>query len=61
MGGGEVFAERVETLVAAMLADDGVRLPGARRYALARKAASEGLNVADATLAQMRKLAGIAG
>ena len=24
-----------------MLADDGVRLPGARRYALARKAASD--------------------
>ncbi|HOB00678.1 MAG TPA: Ldh family oxidoreductase [Casimicrobium huifangae] len=58
MGGGEVFAERIETLVAAMLADDGVRLPGARRYALARKAASDGLNVADATLAQMRALAG---
>ncbi|MBL8311423.1 MAG: Ldh family oxidoreductase [Burkholderiales bacterium] len=58
MGGGEVFAERVETLVAAMLADDGVRLPGARRYALARKAASDGLHVADATLAQMRNLAG---
>lgn len=58
MGGGEVFAERIETLVAAMLVDDGVRLPGARRYALARKAASEGLNVAEATLAQMRALAG---
>ncbi len=58
MGGADVFAERIETLVAAMLADDGVRLPGARRYALARKAASEGLNVADATLAQIRKLAG---
>ena len=48
---GDVFAERIETLVTAMLADDGVRLPGARRYALARKAASEGLNVSDATLA----------
>ena len=59
MGGGDVFAERIETLVTAMLADDGVRLPGARRYALARKAASEGLNVSDATLAQMRALAGV--
>ena len=42
MGGGEVFAERVETLVAAMLADDGVRLPGACCWRW-RQAASEGL------------------
>jgi len=58
MGGSDLFAERVETLVAAMVADDEVRLPGARRYALAEKAEREGLNVADATLAQLRQLAG---
>jgi (2R)-3-sulfolactate dehydrogenase (NADP+) len=57
MGGADVFAARVETLVAAMLEDDDVRLPGARRYALARHAAQHGLNVAEATLAQMRQLA----
>ncbi len=59
MGGAEVFAERVETLVAAMLEDDGVRLPGARRYALAYAAERDGINVADATIAQMRQLAGL--
>lgn len=57
MGGADVFAERVETLVAAMLADEDVRLPGARRYALAKAASKDGLNVTDATLAQMRQLA----
>lgn len=56
MGGAHVFNERVETLVAAMLADEEVRLPGARRYALASKAARDGLNVADATLAGIRAL-----
>lgn len=59
MGGTEIFAERVETLVSAMLEDEGVRLPGARRYALAAKAEREGMVVADATIAQMRQLAGL--
>ena len=45
VAGRDVFYERVETLVAAMLEDDGVRLPGARRYALARKAADEGVEI----------------
>lgn len=57
MGGADVFTERIETLVAAMLQDGDVRLPGARRYALARGAEQNGINVADATLAQMRQLA----
>jgi (2R)-3-sulfolactate dehydrogenase (NADP+) len=57
MGGRAVFDERVETLVAMMLADGGVRLPGARRYALQRKAEVEGVNVPDALLAQIRELA----
>jgi (2R)-3-sulfolactate dehydrogenase (NADP+) len=58
MGGADVFAERVETLITAMLEDGDVRLPGARRYALAAKAARDGLNVSDATLAQIRALIG---
>lgn len=59
MGGAQIFAERVETLVSAMLGDDGVRLPGARRYALAAKTERDGLVVADATIMQMRQLAGL--
>jgi (2R)-3-sulfolactate dehydrogenase (NADP+) len=57
MGSAEVYAERVETLVAAMLEDGGVRLPGARRYANAAKAEIDGINVPDPLLAQLRALA----
>ena len=43
--GGDAFAERLEVLISAMLRDEGVRLPGARRHKLtatARAAASDG-------------------
>ncbi|HYF07249.1 MAG TPA: Ldh family oxidoreductase, partial [Acetobacteraceae bacterium] len=58
LAGAGVFTARIEALVAAMLADEGVRLPGARRQALARKAAEAGLDVPDALLARIRALAG---
>jgi (2R)-3-sulfolactate dehydrogenase (NADP+) len=58
MGGAAVFAERVETLIASMLADDGVRLPGARRYELQRRAQHDGVNIADTVLNQLKALAG---
>jgi (2R)-3-sulfolactate dehydrogenase (NADP+) len=57
LAGRDVYDERVQTLVAAMLADDGVRLPGARRAALAQKAAAEGIEVPDALAAQLKTLA----
>lgn len=47
LAGREVYFERVETLVAEMLADEGVRLAGARRLALERQARAQGLQVAD--------------
>jgi (2R)-3-sulfolactate dehydrogenase (NADP+) len=47
---GEGYFARVEVLVAELLKDDGVRLPGARREALRRRAEAEGLEVADALL-----------
>jgi (2R)-3-sulfolactate dehydrogenase (NADP+) len=46
----------METVIAEMLRDDGVRLAGARRLALERKAATDGLQVADAMVAQLQKL-----
>jgi len=54
LAGRESFLERVEVLVREMLVDDGVRLPGARREALRRKAEAEGLSLADAELAALR-------
>jgi (2R)-3-sulfolactate dehydrogenase (NADP+) len=48
------YLQRVETLVAEMLKDPGVRLPGARREALRRRAWAEGIEVSDALLASLR-------
>jgi (2R)-3-sulfolactate dehydrogenase (NADP+) len=58
VAGRDVYLERVETLVAAMLADTGVRLPGQRRASLEQKAREQGVNVPDALLADMKQLAG---
>jgi len=55
VAGREVFFERVETLIAAMLQDEGVRLPGTRRYGLARKAAAEGVEVPANVLDSLRR------
>jgi (2R)-3-sulfolactate dehydrogenase (NADP+) len=54
LAGREAFLARVEVLVAEMQKDPGVRLPGARREALRRKAEAEGIEVADALLASLR-------
>ena len=52
--GSAQYLARVEVLVAEMLKDDGVRLPGARREALRRQAEAEGIEVAEALLAVLR-------
>lgn len=57
LAGSAAYNERVETLLAAMLADDGVRLPGERRHKSAAEARANGIAVADALLAQLRELA----
>lgn len=54
LAGRERYLERVETLIVEMLKDEGVRLPGARREALRRRAEAEGLEVSDTLLAQWR-------
>jgi (2R)-3-sulfolactate dehydrogenase (NADP+) len=51
LAGSQSYLERVEVLVAEMLLDDGVRLPGARREVLRRGAESGGFEVADALIA----------
>ncbi|MGE5105003.1 MAG: Ldh family oxidoreductase [Betaproteobacteria bacterium] len=57
LAGRDVYGSRVEALVGAMLEDPGVRLPGARRMALARKAQAEGVAIPDALATQLRSLA----
>ncbi len=54
LAGREHFLDRIEVLVAEMLKDEGVRLPGARRDTLRLKALAEGIDVPDALLAAWR-------
>ncbi len=51
---GDGYLDRIEVLIAEMLKDDGVRLPGARREALRRRALAEGIDVPDAVLASLQ-------
>jgi (2R)-3-sulfolactate dehydrogenase (NADP+) len=56
LAGSDVYFERMETLVTEMLVDDGVRLAGARRLALERKARVEGIEIADSLLTHLEAL-----
>lgn len=58
LAGQAIFLDRVETLVTTMLQDEGVRLPGARRDALAADAAATGIEVPEPLLQTLRRLAG---
>jgi (2R)-3-sulfolactate dehydrogenase (NADP+) len=54
LAGSDAYLDRIDVLVAEMLKDDGVRLPGARREALRRRAEAEGIEVAEAVLASLQ-------
>lgn len=45
LAGSDAYFERMEAVIGEMLADEGVRLAGARRLALERKAREEGIEV----------------
>jgi (2R)-3-sulfolactate dehydrogenase (NADP+) len=55
LSGSEKFSERVERVVATMLADPEVRLPGARRFA-AEAASKKGIEIPDELVSQIEKL-----
>ncbi len=57
MAGHAVYLERIETLIAEIEKDAGVRLPGTRRRALADKAARDGVEIAPALAKQLEELA----
>ena len=57
LAGNEVYYERVETLLAAMLADSEVRIPGYRRNDVAAQAQQGGVEIPDALIKQLRDLA----
>ena len=57
LAGRRDYLERVEALVAEMLKDREVRLPGHRREALEARADVEGIDVSDALYAELMQLA----
>jgi (2R)-3-sulfolactate dehydrogenase (NADP+) len=57
LAGSDAYFERVETLIAAMLEDDEVRLPGARRIENMARAAKEGIEIPAALEKQLHVLA----
>ncbi len=61
LAGTDAYYDRMETVITEMMRDDGVRMAGARRLALERKAATDGLQVADVVVAQLIQLAQVAG
>ncbi|CAB3857670.1 (2R)-3-sulfolactate dehydrogenase (NADP(+)) [Achromobacter anxifer] len=60
LAGSNTYLDRVETLVDAMLEDEGVRLPGDRRRKLRDEALKHGIDIPDALMAQLRALSGTA-
>ncbi len=54
--GRETSAQRIEALVVAMLSEETVRLPGARRSALRDQATAHGISVSEALVEQIRAL-----
>jgi (2R)-3-sulfolactate dehydrogenase (NADP+) len=57
LAGRAVYLERVETLIAEMQKDAGVRLPGARRGGLGAKARETGVEIPAALAEQLQRLA----
>jgi (2R)-3-sulfolactate dehydrogenase (NADP+) len=57
LAGNEIYSERIEALIAAMLEDDGVRLPGYRRFENREKAQRDGVEIPDAMIAELAALA----
>ena len=57
LAGSHAYFERMELVITEMLVDDGVRLAGARRLALERKAQTDGITIPDALLTQLTHLA----
>jgi (2R)-3-sulfolactate dehydrogenase (NADP+) len=57
LAGGTIYAERIETLVDAMLTDEAVRLPGARRRDAREEAMRDGIFIEDALYRELHALA----
>jgi (2R)-3-sulfolactate dehydrogenase (NADP+) len=59
LAGSDLYFSRLETMIAGIVRDEGVRLPGARRQQMAAAARSQGLTIADQQLSELLWLAGV--
>ena len=57
LAGAESYFHRVESMIGRLLADEGVRLPGARREHAAAKARTDGIDVPENVLSELKALA----
>lgn len=58
LAGSVSYYQRFESLLTDMLADDGVRLPGALRYEREAKAQSDGVYISDDLFSKLKQAAG---
>lgn len=58
LAGADAYFSRLEEMISKMLADEGVRLPGARRQQATAKARAEGLEIHDTLHQELKTLAG---
>ena len=58
LAGREVYLKRIEALIAEMEKDEGVRLPGYRRDAMAARAAIVGIDIPQALIDDLKRRAG---
>ncbi|MBI4194062.1 MAG: Ldh family oxidoreductase [Betaproteobacteria bacterium] len=56
LAGADAYFSRLEVLIETMLADEGVRLPGARRHETAAQAKANGIEIPDTLRTQLLEL-----
>ncbi len=56
-GGDGAYSERVETMLAALAAEPGVRLPGARRHEFRKQAVASGIEVPQSLIDKLEEFA----
>jgi (2R)-3-sulfolactate dehydrogenase (NADP+) len=57
LAGANSYYSRLEVMISAMVADEGVRLPGARRHQSVAKARAEGIEISEALHQELLRLA----
>jgi len=56
LAGADAYFSRLEVMISKMLADEGVRLPGARRQQASARARADGIDIPDALHQELRSL-----